>query len=158
MDASKNPHPLARKEGLVIRELSDELLVYDLDRNKAHCLNDTAATVWKLCDGQTSVTEIAQRLESDLGADIDEDVVSYALAKLDANHLLAQRFVARESLRNGRREAMLKLGLTSLVAIPAVFSVVKPAHAQASCLPDGAPCTSIAQCCSGECNGMCFSL
>lgn len=158
MDASKNPHPLARTDGLVIRELSDELLVYDLDRNKAHCLNDTAARVWKLCDGETSLGKIAQRLESDLGTDIDEDVVSYALAKLDTNHLLAQRFVARESLRNGRREAMLKLGLTSLVAIPAVFSVVKPAHAQASCLADGAPCTSNAQCCSGECNVMCFSL
>jgi hypothetical protein len=158
MESSKTRNPVARKDGLVIRELTDEVLVYDLVRNKAHCLNDTAARVWKLCDGETSVTDIAQRLESDLGTDIGEDVVSYALAKLDTNHLLAQGFVARESLRNGRREALVKLGLGSLVAIPAVLSVSNPAHAQASCLPDGAPCTSAAQCCSGECAGTCFSL
>jgi len=33
--------PVARKEGLVIQETSEEVLVYDLTSNKAHCLNQT---------------------------------------------------------------------------------------------------------------------
>lgn len=37
--------PLARSEGLVIQEMPDEVLVYDLETNKAHCLNETAAFV-----------------------------------------------------------------------------------------------------------------
>ena len=47
--------PRARKEGLVVQDMPDELLVYDVDRHKAHCLNQTAALVWKRCDGKTSV-------------------------------------------------------------------------------------------------------
>jgi hypothetical protein len=39
--------PRVRKKNLIIDELADEVLVYDLDRHKAHCLNRTAALVWK---------------------------------------------------------------------------------------------------------------
>lgn len=31
--------PLARREELVVPELADEVLVYDLRQHKAHCLN-----------------------------------------------------------------------------------------------------------------------
>lgn len=34
--------PAVRHEGLIVQELSDEVLIYDLDRDKAHCLNPTA--------------------------------------------------------------------------------------------------------------------
>ena len=37
--------PVARKEGLVIQETSNEVLVYDLTINKAFCLNQTSAIV-----------------------------------------------------------------------------------------------------------------
>ena len=50
--------PRARKDGLVIKELSNETLVYDLERDEAHCLNQTAGLVWKQCDGRTTVTKI----------------------------------------------------------------------------------------------------
>jgi hypothetical protein len=43
--------PQARTEGLTVRELAEETLVYDKERHKAHCLNRTAACVWKHCDG-----------------------------------------------------------------------------------------------------------
>jgi hypothetical protein len=43
--------PEARKDGLVIQDLPEEILVYDLNTNKAHCLNQTAAYVWQACDG-----------------------------------------------------------------------------------------------------------
>jgi hypothetical protein len=54
--------PLARTDNLVINELTDEVLVYDLQRDKAHCLNHTAASVWKQCDGRSTAAEIARRL------------------------------------------------------------------------------------------------
>jgi hypothetical protein len=56
--------PKARTADLVINDLTDEVLVYDLKRDKAHCLNPTAAAVWKLCDGKSSAAEIAGRLFS----------------------------------------------------------------------------------------------
>ena len=54
--------PRRRQDRLVVRELGDELLVYDLDRHRACCLNASAALVWRHCDGHTPVTEIAKRL------------------------------------------------------------------------------------------------
>ena len=37
-----NPqNPLAKTDGLVVQELPDELLVYDLEKNKAYDLNQT---------------------------------------------------------------------------------------------------------------------
>ena len=60
--------PKARSEGIITRELDGELLVYDRTRDRAHCLNKTAAAIWKLCDGATNAPEIAERL-SGAGAD-----------------------------------------------------------------------------------------
>jgi hypothetical protein len=60
--------PLAREEGLVIQELPGELLIYDLNNHKAHCLNQTAAFIWKHCDGMTTVCEMAARLEKEFDA------------------------------------------------------------------------------------------
>ena len=51
--------PLARREAIITKEVDGELLVYDVARDKAHCLNATAAAIWQLCDGRTSVSEIS---------------------------------------------------------------------------------------------------
>src|SRR6266536_4274689 len=58
--------PKARKAELIVREFADELLVYDKKRHEAHCLNRTAAVIWKHCDGRTSVAEIAQHLAHEI--------------------------------------------------------------------------------------------
>ena len=55
--------PRARNEGLLVQEMPDELLVYDLVRHKAHCLNQTAAMIWTRCDGKTSVKQMAAFLK-----------------------------------------------------------------------------------------------
>jgi hypothetical protein len=47
--------PLARREKLVVQNLGDETLIYDLDENRAYCLNETAARVWQFCDGEKTV-------------------------------------------------------------------------------------------------------
>src|ERR1700675_4268578 len=79
--------PLARREGLVIQELPDEVLIYDRERDKAHCLNQTAALVWKYCDGKTSVADMSRKLARELdSAPIDEKVIWYALDQLSEDH------------------------------------------------------------------------
>ena len=57
-------NPRARRDGLVIRELNGELLVYDLERHRAHCLNPTAALVFKQCDGRTSPARMGASIGS----------------------------------------------------------------------------------------------
>ena len=74
--------PKARKHDLVTRQIPGELLVYDLKRHKAFCLNETAATVWKNCNGRRTVAELAAELERGQSIPVDEQVVWLALDQL----------------------------------------------------------------------------
>jgi hypothetical protein len=147
-------NPLARREGLVIRELADEVLVYDLDRDRAHCLNQTAAFVWQRCDGRTSTGEIARALGKRVSTPVDEKLVWLALDQLAENDLLKCRLVTPPSLAGINRRQMVRvLGLAAVVAVPLVTSIVAPTAVQAAtCFPMNHACASGPQCCSMACN------
>jgi hypothetical protein len=150
--------PRARHEELVVEELQDETLVYDLERHKARCLNRTAALVWRNCDGQTSVAEVAALLEERLDTPTDEAVVWMALDRLSRAHLLGEpvtlpadrtQYSRREMLRKLRRVAGISL------LLPVIESIVAPlAAAQASCVPG---CGGVPNCtpCGSQCNLVC---
>ena len=74
--------PQARMDDLVMKEMPDEVLIYDLKQHKAHCLNQTAAMIWRHCDGQTSITAISQTLSQELQTTISKEVVWVALEQL----------------------------------------------------------------------------
>ncbi len=143
--------PLARKEGLVIQELPDEVLVYDLDRDRAHCLNETAAFVWQRCDGRTSTVEIARSLGKKVNAPVDEKVVWFAIDQLGRNHLMSTRPVPPQMIAGlNRREMVRALGLAAAVAVPVVVSIVAPTPAQATtCVAQNGSCASGQICCQG---------
>jgi len=143
--------PKKREQGLVIKELPEEVLVYDLDRDKAHCLNNTAALVWKNCDGKTTANAIARLLEKETDKPIDDRVVWLALDQLERFHLLEDTPAKPVHLAGmSRRELVRKVGVAAL-ALPAIISIAAPtAQAQASCVPtDSGPCDATTNCCSG---------
>src|SRR5712692_5533386 len=74
--------PRTRTDNLVIRELDDETLIFDMERDEAHCLNQTAALVWKYCDGRTTVEQAAHSLQSKLDVPVGADVVWLAVKQL----------------------------------------------------------------------------
>lgn len=144
--------PKARKDQLIIKELPDETLIYDLDRDQAHCLNQTAALVWKSCDGKKSVAEINASLAKEAGVPIDERVVWLALDQLEKFSLLAEVPTTPEVFAGmSRRQLIRNIGVAA-VALPVIISIAAPtAQAQLSCIPSGqgAPCTNATNCCSG---------
>jgi hypothetical protein len=151
--------PRARQQELIIEELFDEVLVYDLTRNKAHCLNQTAASIWRSCDGHTSVRRIAQQLGKELGTRIDEEFVWIALKQLANSKLLEEPVEIPVHIRGLSRRQMMKLSLSAAVAFPLVISILAPnAQAQVSeCGRSGVPCLRNEQCCSFVCNlGRCL--
>jgi hypothetical protein len=143
--------PLARSEGLVIQDLPDEVLVYDLERDKAHCLNQTAAIVWKHCDGKTSVSALAQILAKESGLPVDDEVVWLALEQLNKARLLPEALpISGEKRRISRRDVMKKVGLVTVVALPLVTSILAPTVAQAGPVC-GQPCTPGPNACPAQC-------
>jgi len=145
--------PRAVRENLVIRELDDETLVYDIERDEAHCLNHTAALVWELCDGETTPAHAARLLQSKLGADIDSDLVWLAVGQLQKFHLVER---ATKSPSVSRRDLVLKYAPAAL-ALPVIFSIVAPFAVQAaSCAGQNESCVQV-PCCPGfNCDGTCF--
>lgn len=148
--------PTARKEGLLVRELDDDLLVYDLHRHKAHCLNTSAALVWRQCDGQTRVSEITRAIQSASRGSLDDDAVWFAIKQLKRAHLI-DGATARESGSPtlSRRELIKKVGIAAAVALPLVTSIVAPRAVEAAtCKPPNAACTANGECCNGTCIGL----
>ena len=142
--------PRMREQGLVVDDLSDEVLVYDLDRHKAHCLNRSAALVWRHCDGKTSAAVIARRLQVELDAPFNEDLVWLALRQLEELHLLEQPIAFPNQFAGLSRRRMIRnLGLAAAIAVPVITSIVAPTAAEAStCLQSGSPCSGTIRCCS----------
>jgi len=140
--------PRSRTDNLVIRELDDETLVYDIERDEAHCLNQTAALVWAQCDGKTAAAQAALSLQSKLDVSVDTDLVWLAVKQLERFHLVES---SAKSPSVSRRNLVLKYAPAAL-ALPVIMSISAPTPAiVASCLPFGAPCGSAGQppCCPG---------
>lgn len=126
--------PKARRSHLVIRELASETLVYDESNHQAHCLNQTAAFVWKHCDGRRSIPTLARLMEKEMHAGVSEQTVRLAIRQLEQSRLLEASPSGPAWLpQTSRRELIRTLGVAA-VALPIVASVVAPsAAAAASC-------------------------
>jgi hypothetical protein len=159
---SEPPRPLAQISDLVTREVADEVLVYDLRRHKAHCLNRTAALVWKYCDGQNTMADITGLIGQDSDTIIDEAAVRLAVAQLGRAHLLEEDLIQEpESFRLSRRDLIRRLGQGATLALPLVTSIIAPSAAKAaSCGPSnnttklnpvGCPCNTNPACANSCC-------
>src|SRR5947209_8059270 len=103
--------PVARKDKLTVREMPDEMLVYDLERHKAHCLNRAATLVWKHCDGGHDAAALAAVLgrQLNLAAGAAGAAARLALEQLSRRNLLQEAVApAKEDERLTRRAALRK--------------------------------------------------
>lgn len=150
-----NESPSARFDNIVVQELRDEILVCDVKSNRVFCLNQTAAEVWKLCDGKTETKQIAQILSKKLRTNVSEEVVLFSLAELSKENLLVNKITTNKVFEGiSRREVVKRIGLSSIIALPLITSVALPTAAQAQsgvCLAINDPCASDTECCSGCC-------
>src|SRR5688572_9986990 len=108
--------PTSRAVHLVVQQVADEMLVYDMSAHRAFCLNPSAALVWQECNGGATVAEIADRLWPDRSA---ADVVWLAIDQL-AEFDLLENAPPRRFDRRARRQAIKSLALTALITIPVV--------------------------------------
>lgn len=129
----------ARTTGLVVRELQDEVVVYDTRSHQAHCLNRTAAFVFRHADGRRTAAEIAALL----GPGADDKLVHAALDQLDKAGLL-EGGPTPAALTPSRREVLRQVGLGAALLAPVVTSLLvpTPAEAAATCIP-AASCTAL---------------
>lgn len=157
--------PSVRRDGVVVRDLSDETIVYDRRSHEAHCLNRTAAAVFRAADGTRTVEEIAAGLDARGASAVERGAaVRLALDELEGAGLLEFPPQGGPS----RREMLRRVGAGAAFLLPAVVSVLAPtpAEALATCVTDcagnvgrpcynpatGLPCDGIATCLTNESN------
>src|SRR5262249_10708155 len=109
--------PKAREDGLIIEPLDDELLVYDTKSHRSNALNATAAFVWRLCDGRTSIPELGRLLREELGAPEDEALVLLALDRLAKARLLEKNRLPEGAEKVTRRAVARRLALAGAMTV-----------------------------------------
>jgi hypothetical protein len=156
-------NPVARRTGLVLRDLPGELMVYDLDRHQAHCLNRTAASIFRGADGTRSLDELGRLLGDGFGHTEREAAVRMALDQLALAQLLDPHSPAQPTEGLSRRSALRQAGLGAALLLPAIASILAPtpAEAAATCTQScggklaGTPCNCPASTTAPPCDSTC---
>jgi hypothetical protein len=133
--------PNAKFDNLVVQEFSDEILIYNLENNKAYSLNQTSKLVWENCDGTKDAGQIANAIAKNLKQEVPDDLVWIALDNLKNEGLINFEGDSKSVFAGfSRRDAIKRVGLATMVALPLMVSITapSPAHAQSGV----ASCTS----------------
>ena len=165
--------PKCRDKNMLVQSLGDELMLYDLEKDTAYCLNKTSAKVWQLCDGSRSIKQISQTMSDELQSPVTEDLVLLALDGFDQDGLLAEKNeLSGKMIGMSRRELVRKAGLATMIALPLIVNITAPKaiHAQsgecnvpADCPSEEAICVAVT-CISNVCGienrpaGFCIAL
>lgn len=128
--------PIARNEAVAIQELERETLIYDFQIDKAYCLNETSTIIYRHCDGKTSFEDLKRRYK------YTDDLIYLALDELQKNNLVESEKITHFA-GISRRDAIKKVGLGTLVALPVVTGLIAPQaiNAASSCSVQNENCT-----------------
>ena len=141
---------MAKSGDFVTQELQNEVLIYNLQTNKALCLNSSVALVFKHCDGKTDFQQIINTFQKEQNIKIDIDFIWLTLDELSKAELLENYNLKFES-KISRRRALLNYALP-LALLPVIVGVTAPKAAQAAsgaavCAIDSAlSCSTNADC------------
>ncbi|MBX7173254.1 MAG: PqqD family protein [Pyrinomonadaceae bacterium] len=146
--------PTARQNNLVIQNMDTELLVYDLEINKAFSLNQTSALVYNACNGETTFDELKVK------HNFTDDLIYLTLDELKKESLIADNNYQSPFVGMSRRQAAKNVGLATMLALPLIYTIIAPTAALAlsGCLALAASCSATPQCCSTCCSsGACVT-
>lgn len=136
--------PQARTAEIVEQELGAELLIYNLQSDKAYTLNETSKIIFQACDGQTTFGDLQRKHK------FTEDLIYLTLDELKREDLINDAYQSKFA-RVSRREVIKKVGLASMTMLPVIASITAPsavAAASCNCSPPASTC------CSGVCRNL----
>ncbi|HEV2973969.1 MAG TPA: PqqD family protein [Solirubrobacteraceae bacterium] len=130
--------PRARRDGLLEETVGEELLLYDQESHTAHCLSPIAACVWRHCDGERNVAELAVLVG------VSEDVVASALHELREKDLLdAEPELMRSTTPGFSRREAIGRGVRYGAAAAAGSLIVSATAATPAMASSGSPCAPL---------------
>lgn len=116
---------------IIVREIETETLVYDEGTHRAWCLNRSSACVWRLCDGNHTVEQIAESASGELGCAMGEDLVLLTLDELRDKNLLEEPSAPLLADGISRRSMIGRAGLAAAALLPVIAIIAAPPAAMA---------------------------
>ncbi len=98
--------PVARSERLIVEQVGDEAVIFDLETRASHALKPLAAAVYTYADGKNTVVEIAELASHRLAQQVTEADAADAVVQLTALNLLEAPEVELGGNGLSRRDAL----------------------------------------------------
>jgi hypothetical protein len=126
----KTMNPKAKNSKILIQEVENEVLIYDLTNNKVFNLNTTAALVWQSCDGSNSVETISENTNFPI------NLILLTIDELQKYNLFEEEFVTNLPTDKTNRRKLLMQFATTAIVFPAIVTIVAPKaiNAQSGCV------------------------
>lgn len=130
-----------RSDTLIDQDVPGGLVVYDPGRAQAHFLNESAAVVFRHCDGRSGILAVARKVSpaAPVGA-------SMAAVRIALDHLTRSGLVPERKRAEGgpSRRDFVKMWGKAAVVIPVIMSVGAPvpASAASACVTTPPGCTA----------------
>ncbi len=127
---------------LIANRLGDELVVFNPETNRAHCLNGVAVSVWDACEKHLECIDAEQELHR-RGDEDPGSTIESVLAQFDELGLIDRQAEAPDSI--GRR------ALVKALVVGAITTIVVPTPAMAQSCIDPLDCVAgacLAYCCA----------
>lgn len=131
--------------GVHVTPVGDELMVHVTGSAETHLLSPSTATIWRRCDGQTSVDDLASEF-AEHPTEHRYELVQAALDQLESAGLVVDAGGSTAVERESRRRFLKKAALAA-IAVPTITTIVTATPAAA--VSAGEPCGSDADCNDG---------
>jgi hypothetical protein len=126
--------PIARTEHLIFEEVLDESVIYNAEEKKVHNLNSTLTWIWRRCNGESTVQQIAADFGRQFETDNALEIVVSGLRQLQSSQLVDGMTNLGEMPESSvSRRSVVTAGS---VLLPAMISVLAPPPAAAKSKPD----------------------
>jgi hypothetical protein len=123
--------PCRIREHISIQQIGAETLIYDEQRHKAFCLNESSSVIWMLANGENSIAQIGQIASAKLKVAVSEELALFALGELRRDGLIQTTSSAEAAPAISRRALLQRLGVGGALLLPVVAAIVAPTAAQA---------------------------
>ena len=83
-------HYPKQREDIIAQHVLNEMVLYDSEKEEGYSLNESARSIWDLCNGQRTIKDICQELATPLSIDpnlLYDDVLT-AIQQLAGQNLL----------------------------------------------------------------------
>src|SRR5271167_1121318 len=112
----KPENPIAKSENLLVEDVAGELLIYDTSTNRAHCLNESAAAIWRHCDGNRSIDSLANHLFPKLEASDARQLVGVGVERLRRRRLVEGTATGAPIVDMSKRQLLKKVAVLAAAA------------------------------------------